>query len=62
LFGQTGNLYGRAQAMTALGRAERHRGRAERARRHWLDAFEILTELDHPQVGEVVAEFGTLET
>lgn len=61
LFGQTGNLYGRARAMTALGRVERHRGRAERARRHWLDALEILTQLDHPRVAEVVAELGTLE-
>ncbi len=61
LFGQTGNLYGRARAMTALGRAERHRGRAERARRHWLDALEILTQLDHPRVAELIAELGTLE-
>jgi transcriptional regulator with XRE-family HTH domain/tetratricopeptide (TPR) repeat protein len=61
LFGQTGNLYGRAQAMTALGRAERHQGNAERARSHWLDAFGILTELEHPQAREVIAELGTLK-
>ncbi len=61
LFGRTGNLYGRARAMTALGHAERHLGRAERARRHWLDASEILTGLDHPQAREVIAELGTLE-
>jgi hypothetical protein len=47
--------------MTALGRAERHQGNAERARSHWLDAFGILTELEHPQAREVIAELGTLK-
>jgi tetratricopeptide (TPR) repeat protein len=59
---QTGNHYGRAQAMAVLGRAERDRGRPALARQHWLDAVAIFTELGLPQAHEVAVSLNTLDS
>jgi tetratricopeptide (TPR) repeat protein len=62
LYRQTGNRYGHAQAIAVLGRAERDRGHPAQARRHWLDAMAIFTELGLPQADEVAASLNALES
>jgi transcriptional regulator with XRE-family HTH domain/tetratricopeptide (TPR) repeat protein len=57
---QTGSRRNEARAQAVLGRAHRARDDPERARRCWLEARAILTDLGHPQVDEVAADLDAL--
>jgi transcriptional regulator with XRE-family HTH domain/tetratricopeptide (TPR) repeat protein len=58
---QTGHRQNEAGAMAVLGRALRDRGHPEQARRHWLGAMAIFTELGDPQAAEVAADLSSLD-
>jgi tetratricopeptide (TPR) repeat protein/transcriptional regulator with XRE-family HTH domain len=58
---RTGNRYGHAEALAALGRAELARQLPAQARLHWLAAVTIFTELGHPHADDIAADLDALE-